>query len=118
MRWKTIRELFYEYHGSLIEPWDGPAALAFTDGIQIGATVDRNGLRPARYVVTKSGIVVVASEAGVLTFNPEEIERKGKLQPGRMFLIDTKEGRIIEDAEIKETICKALPYKEMIQKVK
>jgi glutamate synthase (NADPH/NADH) large chain len=109
---------FYEYHGSMIEPWDGPAALAFTDGVQIGATLDRNGLRPARYMVTKDGMVVLASEAGVLDFKPEEIERKGKVQPGKMFLIDTKEGRIIEDEEIKKKICTNRPYGEMIAKNK
>ncbi|WP_163192487.1 glutamate synthase large subunit [Clostridium thermarum] len=107
---------FYEYHGSLIEPWDGPAAVVFTDGIQVGATLDRNGLRPARYVVTKSGVAVLASEAGVLNFKPEEIERKGKLTPGKMFLIDINEGRIIEDDEIKETVCKSKPYLDIIRK--
>lgn len=122
--WKDIdamedyKRAFYEYHGSMIEPWDGPAALVFTDGIQVGATVDRNGLRPARYMVTKDGLVVLASEAGVLDFKPEEIAMKGKLKPGRMFLIDTLKGRIIEDEEIKKDICTAKPYREMIQKTK
>ncbi|MDP4145404.1 MAG: glutamate synthase large subunit [Bacillota bacterium] len=106
---------FFEYHGSLIEPWDGPAAVGFTDGVQIGATLDRNGLRPARYVITKSGLAVVASEAGVLKFAPEEIERNGRLQPGKMFLIDTKEGRIIEDAEIKNYVFEEKPYVEMVE---
>lgn len=109
---------FYEYHGSLVEPWDGPAAVSFTDGTLVGTTLDRNGLRPARYIITKSGLAVVASEAGVLDFNPEEIEQKGKLTPGKMFLIDTKQGRIITDGELKKTICTAKPYGEMIRKNK
>jgi glutamate synthase (NADPH/NADH) large chain len=113
---EDYKRAFYEYHGSMIEPWDGPAALVFTDGIQVGATVDRNGLRPARYMVTKDGMAIIASEAGVLDFKAEEIERKGKLRPGRMFLIDTKEGRIIEDEEIKRSICKGKPYEDMIRK--
>jgi len=115
---EDYKKSFYEYHGSLIEPWDGPAAVAFTDGIRIGATLDRNGLRPARYVITKDGFAVLASEAGVLKFKPEDIKEKGKLQPGKMFLIDTKEGRIIEDKEIKKTICTSKPYGEMILKNK
>ncbi|NLZ47559.1 MAG: glutamate synthase large subunit [Clostridiales bacterium] len=115
---EDYKRAFYEYHGSLIEPWDGPAAIAFSDGVQVGATVDRNGLRPARYVVTKDGLAILASEAGVLDIKPEEVERKGKLKPGRMFLIDTKEGRIIEDEEIKKTICTSKPYAEMIAKNK
>jgi glutamate synthase (NADPH/NADH) large chain len=111
---EDYKKAFYEYHGSMIEPWDGPAAIAFTDGTQIGATLDRNGLRPARYAVTKDGMVVLASEAGVLDFKPEEIQRKGKVLPGKMFLIDTKEGRIIEDEEIKKSICTSKPYGDMI----
>ncbi|TCK92844.1 glutamate synthase (NADH) large subunit [Natranaerovirga hydrolytica] len=105
---------FYEYHAGLMEPWDGPAAIAFTDGIQIGATLDRNGLRPARYLVTKDDIVVMASETGVLPFEPNQILIKGRLEPGKMFLIDTKEGRIISDKEIKETLSKDKPYKKWI----
>ncbi|HEY4158492.1 MAG TPA: glutamate synthase subunit alpha, partial [Polyangiaceae bacterium] len=92
---------FYEYHSCLVEPWDGPAALAFTDGKRIGGILDRNGLRPARWTVTKDGLVVLASETGVLEFAPENIERKGRLEPGRMFLVDTEQGRIVEDEEIK-----------------
>ncbi|NLM36312.1 MAG: glutamate synthase large subunit [Clostridiales bacterium] len=115
---EDYKKAFYEYHGSLIEPWDGPAAIAFSDGVQVGATVDRNGLRPARYVVTKDGLAILASEAGVLDIKPEEVQRKGKLKPGKMFLIDTKEGRIIEDEEIKKTICTSKPYAEMIAKNK
>ena len=115
---EDYKRAFYEYHGSLIEPWDGPAALVFTDGLQVCATVDRNGLRPARFMVTKDGLVVLASEAGVLDFKPEEIARKGKLKPGRMFLIDTLQGRIIEDEEIKKEICTGKHYREMIVKSK
>ncbi|OPJ61667.1 glutamate synthase large subunit [Clostridium oryzae] len=112
------KRAFYEYHGSMIEPWDGPAAVAFSDGIKVGATVDRNGLRPARYVVTKDGMAVLASEAGVLDFKPEDILIKGKLKPGRMFLIDTEQERIVEDEEIKKSICTAKPYKEMVKRMK
>ena len=101
---------FYEYHASLMEPWDGPAAVAFTDGTQIGAVLDRNGLRPCRYYVTKDDLVIMASEVGVLDIAPERVESKGRLQPGRIFLIDTKEGRIIADEEIKSTLAKAEPY--------
>lgn len=115
---EDYKRAFYEYHGSLIEPWDGPAAIAFSDGVQVGATVDRNGLRPARYIVTKDGLAIMASEAGVLDIKPEEVHQKGKLKPGKMFLIDTKEGRIIEDEEIKKTICTSKPYGEMIAKNK
>ncbi|MBC2582664.1 glutamate synthase large subunit [Clostridium sp. DJ247] len=112
------KKAFYEYHGSLIEPWDGPAAVAFTDGVQIGATLDRNGLRPARYVVTKSGLVVLASEAGVLEFKPEEVVEKGRIKPGKMFLVDTAQGRIINDEELKKEICEGKPYKEILDKSK
>ena len=112
------KKAFYEYHGSLIEPWDGPAAISFTDGEQIGATLDRNGLRPARYIITKSGLAVVSSEAGVLDFEPDEIETKGKLKPGKLFLVDTKKGRIIPDKEIKDEICKELCYEEIVDKFK
>ncbi|TCT15358.1 glutamate synthase (NADH) large subunit [Natranaerovirga pectinivora] len=105
---------FYEYHAGLMEPWDGPAAIAFTDGIQIGATLDRNGLRPARYLVTEDDIVVMASETGVLSFESQNIVKKGRLEPGKMFLIDTKEGRIISDDEIKQTLSQQKPYKQWI----
>jgi glutamate synthase (NADPH/NADH) large chain len=108
------RRAFYQYHSCLMEPWDGPASIAFTDGKQVGAILDRNGLRPSRYYVTKDGLVVMASEAGVLDFPPDQIERKGRLQPGRMFLVDTEQGRIIEDEEIKRTICGAHPYRQWI----
>ena len=101
---------FYEYHACLIEPWDGPAALAFTDGRQIGAILDRNGLRPARWSVSKDGLVVMGSETGVLEIAPENIERRGRLEPGRMFLVDLEKQRIVEDEEIKDEICNRKPY--------
>ncbi len=101
---------FYEYHASLVEPWDGPAALAFTDGDVIGATLDRNGLRPAKYVVTKSGLVVMASELGVLSFDAADIREKGRLQPGKMFLVDTVQRRIVSDEEIKKQVAEHAPY--------
>ena len=104
------RRAFYEYHAALMEPWDGPAAVAFTDGKQIGATLDRNGLRPARYVVTEDDIVVMCSEVGVLPIPEEKIVEKWRLQPGKMFLIDLEEGRIIDDAELKADLAKAHPY--------
>ena len=105
---------FYEYHSCLMEPWDGPASVAFTDGKIIGATLDRNGLRPGRYYVTKDDIVVMASEAGVLPFPPEDILQKGRLQPGKMFLVDTVQGRIVPDEEIKKEIASAQPYRSWL----
>lgn len=113
-----FKTAFYEYHSSLVEPWDGPAALVFTDGVQIGAVLDRNGLRPARYSITKDGLVVLASEAGVLGIGAENISEKGKLKPGKMFLIDTKEGRIVPDDEIKRNICTEKPYIDIMEKNK
>jgi glutamate synthase (ferredoxin) len=101
---------FYEFHSCFMEPWDGPASIAFTDGIRIGAVLDRNGLRPARWVETKDGLVVMASEVGVLDIPAERVLRKGRLQPGRMFLVDTAQGRIIPDDEIKGTLASAAPY--------
>ncbi len=101
---------FYEYHSCLMEPWDGPAALCFSDGRSIGAILDRNGLRPARYLVTKDGMVVMSSETGVLDIAPENIERKGRLEPGRMFLVDLEQGRIVEDEEIKDSLAARKPY--------
>ncbi len=110
------RKAFYEYHSCLMEPWDGPASVAFTDGIMIGATLDRNGLRPSRYYVTKDDLVVMASEVGVLDIAPDRILHKGRLQPGRMFLVDTKLGRIVSDEEIKASIVKEHPYREWLNK--
>ncbi len=110
------RRAFYEYHAALQEPWDGPAAVAFTDGRQIGATLDRNGLRPARYLVTDDGVVVMASEMGVLDIPQEKIIKKWRLQPGKMLLIDLEKGRIIDDAELKAQLAGAKPYREWIEK--
>ena len=109
------KKAFYEYHASLMEPWDGPAAVAFTDGRMIGATLDRNGLRPARYLVTNDGLLVMASETGVLAVKPEEVRYKGRLQPGRMLLVDTEEGRLIPDEEIKHRLASRRPYAEWIK---
>ncbi|MET7996953.1 glutamate synthase large subunit [Amycolatopsis sp. NPDC005232] len=108
------RRAFYEFHSTLMEPWDGPALVAFTDGAQIGAVLDRNGLRPGRYWVTDDGLVVLASEVGVLELDQSTIVRKGRLEPGRMFLVDTVEGRIIEDEEIKGQLATAHPYDEWV----
>ncbi len=110
------KKAFYEYHSCLMEPWDGPASIAFTDGYQIGAVLDRNGLRPSRYYVTKDDMVIMASEVGVLDVAPERVERKGRLQPGRMFLVDTREGRIVADEELKERISTAKPYRQWLDK--
>ncbi|GMV19238.1 MAG: glutamate synthase [Polyangiaceae bacterium] len=101
---------FYAYHACLVEPWDGPAALTFTDGRQIGALLDRNGLRPARWLETRDGLVVLSSETGVMDVPPEQIARKGRLEPGRMFLVDLAGGRIVEDAELKREVCHQKPY--------
>ena len=109
------KRAFYEYHASLMEPWDGPAAMAFTDGRVIGATLDRNGLRPGRYIVTKDDLVVLASEAGVLDVPAKDIRKKGRLQPGRMFLVDTVAQRIISDKEIKKQLAGRQPYAEWLK---
>src|SRR5580704_4931328 len=109
------KRAFYEYHASLMEPWDGPAAVAFTDGRVVGATLDRNGLRPGRYIVTKDDLVVLASEAGVIEAPPEDILKKGRLQPGRMFLVDTVQQRIISDAEIKKSLAARQPYADWLK---
>ncbi|MGZ4959300.1 MAG: glutamate synthase large subunit [Methylomonas sp.] len=110
------RRAFYEYHAALIEPWDGPAAVAFTDGRQIGATLDRNGLRPARYLVTDDDYVLMASEMGVLTIPEHKIIKKWRLQPGKMLLIDTEQGRIIDDGEIKAKLSERFPYQNWLDK--
>ncbi len=108
------KRAFYEYHSCLMEPWDGPASIAFTDGTVVGAVLDRNGLRPSRYYVTKDDLVIMASEVGVLDVPPERVLEKRRLQPGRMFLVDTSEGRIISDEEIKEQMAKAQPYRKWL----
>ncbi len=108
------RRAFYEFHSCLIEPWDGPASMAFTDGIRIGACLDRNGLRPSRYYVTNDDMVIMASEAGVLPIAPERVKSKGRLQPGRMFLVDTQEGRIVADEELKRKYASAHPYQKWL----
>jgi glutamate synthase domain-containing protein 2/glutamate synthase domain-containing protein 1/glutamate synthase domain-containing protein 3 len=110
----TDKRAFYEYHTTIMEPWDGPAAMVFTDGRLIGGTLDRNGLRPSRYVVTTDDLVVLASEVGVIEFPPEKIRTKGRLQPGRMFLVDTVEKRIIADNEIKSKIARQKPYRRWL----
>jgi len=107
---------FYEYHSIIMEPWDGPATLLFTDGRYAGGTLDRNGLRPARYQITHDGILVVASEVGVLPFDPAEIKEKGRLQPGKMLLVDTKEGKLYYDGELKAALAAAHPYGEWLQR--
>ncbi|GIW81553.1 MAG: glutamate synthase, large subunit [Gemmatales bacterium] len=109
------KRAFYEYHACLMEPWDGPASIAFTDGKQVGAVLDRNGLRPSRYYVTKQGLVVMASEVGVLDIPPEDIAYKGRLQPGRMFLVDLEEGRIIDDEELKAKMAAEKPYAQWLK---
>jgi len=109
------KKAFYEYHACLMEPWDGPASIPFTDGEVIGAVLDRNGLRPSRYTVTQDGLVIMGSETGVLEVAPENVERKGRLQPGRMFLVDTRQGRIVDDDEIKAELCARKPYQAWLQ---
>jgi glutamate synthase (ferredoxin) len=109
------KRAFYEYHSCLMEPWDGPASIAFTDGLRIGAVLDRNGLRPSRYYVTKDDLVIMASEVGVLDIPPENVLLKGRLQPGRMFLVDIEQGRIIADDELKHSIATQKPYAEWLR---
>ena len=108
------KRAFYEYHACLMEPWDGPASIAFTDGLRIGAVLDRNGLRPSRYYVTKDGLVIMASEVGVLDVPADQVLHKGRLQPGRMFLVDIEQGRIIDDGELKHKIAAARPYAQWL----
>jgi glutamate synthase domain-containing protein 2/glutamate synthase domain-containing protein 1/glutamate synthase domain-containing protein 3 len=110
----TDKRAFYEYHTTIMEPWDGPASMVFTDGRYVGGTLDRNGLRPSRYVVTTDGLVVLASEVGVIEFPPERIQTKGRLQPGRMFLVDLEEKRIVTDNEIKSRIVRQKPYRRWL----
>ncbi len=112
------RRAFYEFHAAMMEPWDGPAAIAFTDGRQIGATLDRNGLRPARYCVTDDDMVIMASEAGVLPIPEHKILKKWRLQPGKMFLIDLDQGRIVEDNELKHQLANSKPYREWIEAIR
>jgi len=113
-----VKKAFYEYHASLMEPWDGPASISFTDGKMIGATLDRNGLRPSRYCVTTDDRVIMASETGVLPIDQKIIREKGRLQPGKMFVVDMEQGRIISDDEIKNKICSSRPYAEWLNKYK
>ena len=115
MKLSEAKRAFYEYHSALMEPWDGPAALAYTDGRYIGATLDRNGLRPARYTLTKSGLIVMASETGVLEFPAEKILKRGRLQPGKMFLVDLLQNRIVPDNDIKAKISRRRPYRRWIK---
>ena len=112
------RRAFYEYHAAMLEPWDGPASIVFTDGRQIGATLDRNGLRPSRYCITDDDLVVMASESGVLPIPESKIVRKWRLQPGKMFLIDLEQGRMIDDEELKSSLSKAKPYKQWIENLR
>jgi glutamate synthase (ferredoxin) len=110
------KKAFYEYHSNLMEPWDGPASIGFTDGVQVGAVLDRNGLRPSRYYITRDDLVIMASEVGVLEVPPEKVLYKGRLEPGRMLLIDTQAGRIIGDEELKHSMATAQPYREWLDK--
>ena len=112
------RRAFYEYHAAMMEPWDGPASIAFTDGRQIGATLDRNGLRPSRYIVTADDLVIMGSECGCLPIPEEKIVKKWRLQPGKMFLVDLEKGRIIDDKELKDTLASAKPYAEWIERIR
>ena len=112
------RRAFYEYHAAMMEPWDGPASIAFTDGRQIGATLDRNGLRPSRYIVTADDLVIMGSECGCLPVPEERIVKKWRLQPGKMFLVDLEKGRIIDDEELKNTLAGAKPYAEWIERIR
>src|SRR5258708_40332779 len=107
---------FYAFHECLTEAWDGPAAIAFSDGRVIGATLDRNGLRPGRWLETRDGWVVLASETGVLDIAPEDVLRKGRLQPGKLFLVDLEQGRIVPDQEIKQDVARNQPYKERFER--
>ena len=109
---------FFEYHAGLMEPWDGPAAIAFSDGIHVGAMLDRNGLRPARYTITKNGFMVFASEVGVLDFPPDEVAEKGALRPGRMILVDLNKKRMLRNGEIKTLCARQQPYRRWVEENK
>src|SRR5471030_243997 len=109
------RKAFYRYHAALMEPWDGPASIAFSDGSVIGAVLDRNGLRPSRYWVTDDDRVIMASETGVVDIDPSRVVKKGRLQPGRMFLVDTAQGRIVDDEELKAALAAEHPYAEWLE---
>jgi len=113
-----VKKAFYEYHASMMEPWDGPASISFTDGKIIGATLDRNGLRPSRYCVTTDERVIMASETGALPVDPAIIKEKGRLQPGKMFVVEMEQGRIISDEELKTNICIQQPYSYLLNKYK
>jgi glutamate synthase (NADPH/NADH) large chain len=112
------RKAFYEYHAAMMEPWDGPASIVFTDGRQIGATLDRNGLRPSRYCITDDDLVIMGSESGVLPVPENKIVRKWRLQPGKMFLIDLEQGRMIDDEELKANLANSKPYKQWIENLR
>jgi glutamate synthase (NADPH/NADH) large chain len=112
------RRAFYEYHAAMMEPWDGPASIAFTDGLRIGATLDRNGLRPSRYIVTEDDLVIMGSECGCLPISEERIIKKWRLQPGKMFLVDLEKGRIVDDQELKESLAAARPYADWIERIR
>jgi glutamate synthase (NADPH/NADH) large chain/glutamate synthase (ferredoxin) len=112
------RKAFYEYHAAMLEPWDGPASIVFTDGRQIGATLDRNGLRPSRYCITDDDLVIMGSESGVLPVPENKIVRKWRLQPGKMFLIDLEQGRMIDDEELKSGLANSKPYKQWIENLR
>jgi glutamate synthase (NADPH) large chain len=112
------RKAFYEYHAAMLEPWDGPASIVFTDGRQIGATLDRNGLRPSRYCITDDDMVIMGSETGVLPIPESKIVRKWRLQPGKMFLIDLEQGRMIDDEELKSNLASSKPYKQWIENLR
>lgn len=109
------RRAFYQYHANVMEPWDGPASVCFTDGVQVGATLDRNGLRPSRYTVTKDDFLIMASESGVVEIDPANVEYRGRLQPGRIFVADLEQGRIISDEEVKDGIASAQPYEKWVE---
>ena len=111
------KKAFYEYNSCIMEPWDGPASVPFTDGNYIGALLDRNGLRPSRFTVTKGGYVIMSSEIGVLDIKPEDVVRHGRLEPGKIFLVDMNAGKIIEDEEVKNEVTKKYPYKEWLNKI-